>query len=98
MQLQWHHLVFFPLSAGSVLFECGFGSCLVLSGVEVFRLLAEVVLSPWMDGNELHPFWTCPIGLLMDRTITHEALGDASYGGLGAWSDHAHFDFKFCLS
>jgi len=38
------------------------------------------------------------MGLLDDRSPTHLCLSDASYGGLGAWSPHDHFDFVWRLT
>jgi hypothetical protein len=35
--------------------------------------------------------WSRPIGLLVDRTPTVTLLSDASYGGIGGWSDNLRF-------
>ena len=45
-----------------------------------------------------HPVWSRYIGLLVDRDPTHVCLSDASYGGLGSFSLHEHFNFRWRLT
>ena len=45
------------------------------------RLLMETLLAPEED-----PIWTRPIALLVPRTATHWLKSDASYAGIGGWS------------
>ena len=56
------------------------------------------MLQATLDENIDHPAWTRDIGLLVIREPTHICLSDASYGGLGAWSAHYHFDFMWRLT
>ena len=56
------------------------------------------LLRSTLDTNDHHPVWSRYIGLLVDREPTHECLSDASYGGMGAWSPHEHFNFMFRLT
>ena len=51
-----------------------------------------------MDEDPNNPVWSRYIGLLVDREPTHCCLGDASYGGLGAWSPASDFNFMFRLT
>ena len=53
------------------------------------------LLRSTLDDNPYHPVWSRYIGLIVDRSPTHTARSDASYGGLGAWSDD--FNFKWRL-
>ena len=50
-----------------------------------------------LDDNENHPVWSRYIGLLVDREPTHQCLSDASYSGIGAFSEQEHFNFRWRL-
>mmetsp|Transcript_4851 Transcript_4851/g.11525 ORF Transcript_4851/g.11525 Transcript_4851/m.11525 type:complete len:935 (-) Transcript_4851:1191-3995(-) len=54
--------------------------------VSTINQLMETLLAP-----EDSPLWSRPIALYLDRDYTHRVYSDASYGGLGGWSE----DFGF---
>ena len=53
------------------------------------------LLRSTLDDNSAHPVWRRPIGLLVHREPTHTAPSDASYDGLGGWSEE--FSYKWRL-
>jgi hypothetical protein len=65
----------------------------------VLRLISRVVedlqiVLVALTEPEWSPTWTRLIALIIPRTPTHEMLSDASYGGMGGWSEQFQIQWR----